>query len=383
MLADVLRDQQKPQIVEVSHRLAEALTLSMGGEPGEPPPPEEDVRFRMSGIGKLCARMYALALRDQFSLSPLELYDPEKRMCRRKHSLDDAPMVDGKKWCRKCAAEVGWIFGTGTAVHTQFQEEYLRSLGDVFQGWWKCKRCGLVHKGERLDGPLSHKWIPCPKRCKDEGCELSREQAWEEKEEWERIYLESRGLDGASFDYVELEFSIPELRLSGHCDGILDWNYWQVPDGEEPGDDPDQIETLEIKTISENGFQWVDPAEGQKARAEHILQLHGYFLGLSETPIRKGRVFYVSKSGGEMSQVLCEHEIPRDDAYVDSVRAEVERTIEGLKVVAEGRRLAILNAGDSEPDLKSIPVPDRLRACGKKSDKRTKFCPARDQCFAK
>lgn len=370
MLADVVKDQKKPQVVEISTRLTDALTASMGRE-FDPDftasPPDEETLFRVSAFGKLCARMYALAFRDQFSLEKPELYDPKKKeKCRRAH------LLNGAKWCRKCAAEQAWIFGTGTALHNQYQNEYLQTLGDVFQGWWRCRNCAHVHTGKKMDdGPLRALWCQKPERCSS--CDTV-----DDVEDDEVPPL---------FEYVELEFLFPEYRTSGHCDGILDWNQWGSNRDDEY--DWDLVEVLELKSINETGFEYVDPRLGCKPRPEHVLQVHGYLWGVEKTPVHRGRVLYTKKAAGQMLELLCEHSMPKDDKYIAAIKGELQRSIDGLNAVAEGRRLAIAEAAKQENglvdgvDFSKIPIPDRIKDCRVKSDFRAKYCPAKDPCFAR
>jgi len=167
--------------VEGSTRLQEALIESLGGDRAKGGYPKDGDKFRSSGLGKMCPRMYALAQQNKISLD-----------------LD----VDSR---------LAWVFGTGHAIHHQFQSDYLSSLGNVFQGWWRKVSTGKIVKGAEIqrnqlrvpfdsdepsvsdysdiemDACLSHSWIPKP-------------------------------TDG-TYDYVELEFK--RERFSGHCDGVL------------------------------------------------------------------------------------------------------------------------------------------------------------------
>lgn len=322
LLANIVREQKKPQQSKSTPRLAEALKVSLekfeGSSPVKvQPPPDEDVQFRMSGLEKLCPRMYALAVRDQFSLR--DMLDSEKR----------------------------WILGIGTAFHTQFQEDYLQTLGDVFQGWWRCRECGRVHKGEKLEkGLLSHKWIPRPKCCggitkKVGDCCVS-----------------------SDFEYVELEFEDKEHRITGHCDGVLVW--------------PDETEMLELKTINERGFNYVDPKVGGKPRSGHVIQTSGYMWGVEEVGISRTRVVYIKKTYDPMVSVLAEHIIEKNQDYVDAIKQMLKDALE-VVLVQVRYRLAVVEDESLEPP----ELPEKLDACKRKSDYRAKYCLARDPCFKK
>jgi len=321
LLASILKEQAKPQQSTTTRRLYEALAESMGKFEGVRPqrledPPSEDVAFRMSGLDRLCPRMYALAVREQFGLR--EIIDAEKR----------------------------WVMGTGTAFHTQFQEDYLQTLGDVFQGWWRCKECGYLHQGEHLtEGMLPYKWIPRPKYCREND--------------------ECQSVD---FEYVELEFYAPDYRITGHCDGVLVWG-------------PDDVELLELKTINERGFQYVDPKMGGKPRSGHVIQTHGYMWGVEETEIAQVRVVYIKKSYETMVQVLCEHIVEKKQEYIDLIKQMLVESREAAQVEAR-YRLQVVNdetGGLHVPDQPALPV--KLEACARKSDYRAKYCSAVDPCF--
>lgn len=306
MLGNIIKKQAQPQVVRVSNMLTEALGQTLGREAGEPVQVGE--KFRMSGIHKLCPRMYALALRDGVTLSD------------------------------EVKPDLMWTFGVGTAYHTQFQEDWLRSLGKVFQGWWRCKKCNHVHKGEAMEGSLSHKWRPCPDSC---------ETFWDDE----------GPCDGKDFEYVELEFEWPEYRLTGHCDGVLDWSAAE-------GDlKQDRVEVLELKTINARGFDYVNPAEGGKPKADHVAQAHGYLWG---TGLEDVRIVYIKKSDEAMGKVVCEHEVRRDESIIDDMKSMLVSTMDALKDVSEGK-----------------DAPVRLPICKKKSDKRAKYCPMKAACFAK
>ena len=138
MLGRILAEQSKPQVRPIgSTKLRNALRGGLERK-GNPTPPKSGDWMRASGLPRLCPRMYALAMREAFSL------DTD---------------VD---------AELGWTFGIGTAMHRQFQEEFLRSLpAGVFQGWWRDRKTGEVLRGDSIpfghNGEcLSHAWTAMP-----------------------------------------------------------------------------------------------------------------------------------------------------------------------------------------------------------------------------
>lgn len=282
-------------IAKVSTRLRDALMESMRDR-GDKKFAKIGMDFRCSSLPYLCPRAYAISLAENINLS------------------DE---VDAK---------LRWIFGIGTAIHHQFQEEFLKTLGGVFQGWWKCVLCGHVHVGEEQDAPLRYKWIPMPDRC---------------------VKCDKAGA-GNQFEYVELEMYSSNLRLSGHCDGVLVW--------------PDSVEVLELKTIGSRGFDSVRPEIGGKPLPAHIMQLNAY---MAMTGLASGRIVYIQKSDAEFQKVLCEHEISVDQSVVLGIKKLLRKTDK-----------AMLQASQDRDRL-----PKRLPECRRRSDYKAKGCPCRDRCF--
>ena len=324
LLASIVKEQKKPQQSTSTPRLAQALLESLAKFEGSSPvkvepPPDENVQFRMSGLEKLCPRMYALAVREQFSLR--DMLDSEKR----------------------------WILGTGTAFHTQFQEDYLQTLGGVFQGWWRCRECGHIHQGEAMEkGMLPFMWIPRPLFCGVEGPDD-----------------ECQSVD---FEYVELEFGDDEHRITGHCDGVLVWS-------------PDDIEMLELKTINERGFQYVDPQVGGKPKGGHVIQTHGYMWGVEETGVTRTRVVYIKKTYDLMVQVLAEHVVEKTQSYVDKIKQMLIESREAVETEVR-HRLKVLDTDGYTTD-EAPKLPPKLEECKRKSDFRVKYCMGKDPCFDK
>lgn len=291
MLGRILTEQSKPQVRVTTTKLRDALRVGLA-RTASPTPPAAHDWFRCSGLPRLCPRMYALAMQQAFSL------DIE---------------VD---------ADLGWTFGIGTAMHRQFQEEFLRLLpAGVFQGWWRNRATGYVAKGDSLalshnGDSLSHCWAPMPSGSSDD------------------------------YEYVELSFRNTEYRLTGHCDGVLVW----------PGEEP---EIFELKTINETGYGNVDPDNGGKPKADHVLQAQAY-LWLSG--LQRARIVYFCKRFGRFDNMLCEHVIHRDEATI----ADIKSTLMQAREVLEGD---------------GTKMPLRLAECRSKSSERAKYCAAKVACF--
>lgn len=250
--------------------------------------------FRSSGLAQMCPRMYALA---------------------KAHGADLGQEVDH---------DLAWVFGTGTAIHNHWQNEYLPTLGDVFQGWWASKD-GSIHRGKSIDGPLSHGWVPSPE---------------------------------PGLEYVELEFSDSRLRLTGHCDGVLVW-----PDGE--------TEILELKTISEKGFSYVNGGIGHHPKAAHVLQVHAYMMF---TGLERARIVYIRKSlDNTMRDCLHEHLIERDERVIDIVVEMLKDCAEVVDTDLESLTpIERLAWPASQPRLEDCSSPKSYRAIG---------CAMKGRCF--
>ena len=273
-----------------------------------------NVKFRASGLGGLCARKYALALIMGGTL--------------------DGKAIDAK---------TSWIFGIGTAFHYQFQNGYLRSLGnDVLKGHWRCKNCGKIYRGKETTDPsinLTHGWITAPKSCE---CE------------------------GTDFEYYELEFN---HEIGGHCDGIIDVGF---------GD-----EILELKTI--NSLAYVDPSLGGNAKIEHVkqVQLYMYFSGL-----KRARIVYVEKGENDFKKAIVEHIVLFDQSIVDEIFEQV------INVQSLLATIALEESYDPEQtfentakSMRTIPVelinllPPRCAECTSKNDFKVKYCSRKKECF--
>ncbi len=294
MLGDALRKDKglksaflnrAPQTRRLSDSVVKAMGMGRNG-----PPPRAGMNFRCSGIPYLCPRMYAMALRGMMTLG-------------------EAP-----------DSNLAWTFGTGTAFHTQFQEDYLQRLPkQVFQGWWRNRATGKVVKGEKLNGSttLSHKWCAKPE-------------------------------DGEDYEYVELEFYSKAHRLTGHCDGVLVW----------PDTGP---EIFELKTISAHGYKRVDPNNMGTPKAEHVAQVQAYMW---LTGLRQARIMYLCKDLTKTpDKVLCEHLVEYDEEAVKAIQGMLGGCVVAVDAPQDG------------------PLPDRLPECQTRSKSRM-YCDGKSACFA-
>ena len=124
-----------------------------------------------------------------------------------------------------------------------------------------------------------------------------------------------------------------------------------------PDDEP---EILEIKTINERGFGYVDPIMGGRPKVEHVAQVQAY-MWLSG--LKRARILYIKKdlSVGP-DKVMCEHVVERDESIIDGIKAML---VECARVV------------DGELDS----IPDRLPECKSKTSTKARWCAGKNPCF--
>lgn len=223
--------------------------------------------------------------------------------------------------------ETLWNFDVGHAYHDMIQKRVLASIpGSVLQGSWE-------RYGERVEGCYG------PQAFKG-----TIERGWEPMPKYE-------GYPAQPWTFVEPKFRDRDYRYVGKADGILVW--------------PDVTEILEIKTEKPEAMSSLDPMLGGQPRASHILQVQSYMWQFG---LDKARIVYVEKGGRNVETSMIEHEVTRDETSIERIKA--------LLSLCWGALLSYENNPDQ-------PLPDRIRACERKSDARTKYCPARDVCFAK
>lgn len=156
---------------------------------------------------------------------------------------------------------------------------------------------------------------------------------------------------GDGWAYVECAGEDPSLRLRGHWDGVLRW-----ADG--------TLELLEIKSWPAARRSAVDPAAGAHPLAKHIEQVHCY---MHLAGLDRARIVYVMAT--DLPDALAEHMVAWDDAVWARVEARIWAARAALRLVAD--------------DPTGRTLPDRLPACGSRSDARTRACPGRDACLPK
>ena len=127
-----------------------------------------------------------------------------KAFCERKLVLEylEAPFEEDMKFTD---ANGHRIFHNGHGVHERLQK-YLAGLGEytkgkcVLIGRWKCK-CGATYgyRPAKSKKKLNDFWVPRPEKCT------------------------SCGRSGRHLEYKEADIEIPELRIKGKMDGVINW----------------------------------------------------------------------------------------------------------------------------------------------------------------
>lgn len=290
--------------------------------------PGIDMPFKSSSAGSFCSRRFVLASIMNYDLSI------------------------------KIKPDTGWIFGVGTAYHSHFQEEILQLFGDVFQGWWRCKGCGKLHRGEPLDGALPFKWIPRPKSCE---CGLKLKYAHETKPSFK-------------FSYVEIEMFDRETNSRGHMDGVLVWK--------------DFTEGLELKTT--RSLANVDPAMGGSPYKTHRIQAQDY---MRMSGLERVRIVYINKFAESFESAMVEHVLEKKVKVFEQIRDEYLLTREMLKGIRKEivDSVRALPVAWGKPNLRKLSddqkvelvrcLPDRNNKCPAKTSKMAKDCPLKTQCF--
>ncbi len=335
MLGKVAEKQFVPfKVKEITTRLRDAILAHWKRE-SDKKIVNKDFKFRSSSVYELCPRMYALACRD------------------------NAPI---KK--KPFGAELLFRFATGTSYHDSMQREallYLNEKGDVFRGHWE-KREMVEEQAEvkQIDGD----GIAC-----------------EETTRSERV-LVRKGLNNkaipkpsSGWKFVEIAGSIPELRLSGHWDGELVW-----------GDAPDEL--LELKTIAQEQADSVRPQLGGKPLANHIKQSHCYMkmAGLS-----RARIVYMVKGQISIKATFYEHIVEWDQHIWDEIEKELKACVDGVDRMEAAKIEAakvLIDEDDKEQKaayqkILDDALPERCPECTRRTDKRAKNCPGKEQCLPK
>ena len=320
MLAKILKQQSKPQIIRTSTRLETALVENWRLDDLSVPP-GPDITFRASEAHKLCPRLLSLAQRDEIRMGNV---------------FNSASLFN---------------FALGRGMHREFQRDaFVKGLPPgVFQGWWA--PYGVA------SNDIDHMYTGEP-FADDHPCFAPR--AWIPKPE---------GEDVPPVRYIEVSFEIPGFRMSGHVDGILVW-----PDG--------VIEVVELKKIAPDRFYLVDSREGGKPFADNVAQVQTYLWGLGLERARIVYVNIGAKRvEGALAEHVIPRDNRVIDDIKTGIKDSIAALESGAKV---REKIASLEAeGKDIPDglEDSAVVMKRLDECPMKSKGRARYCPMRDLCF--
>jgi hypothetical protein len=157
--------------------------------------------------------------------------------------------------------------------------------------------------------------------------------------------------ENSSYRYEELEFSNSEYRVTGHCDGVLVWS-------------ENDVEILELKTISKWGWDKVNPESLGQPKPEHVIQVNAY-MWLSG--LNRARIVYINKDLTlKMNDGICEHIVERNEDTVAYIKRLLRECI---------------NASDLILNDSFESIYPRLPDCKTRRSKRAKTCSACNNCF--
>lgn len=234
-------------------------------------------------------------------LHPSELF----YMCMRAKGLGEnfprvmsrIPGVVIKECTETISASLRAKFDIGHSLHWLYQNKYLGPLG-ILKGSWRCRSCQ-----EEIEG-----FYPTANVC---SCG---------KNKW---------------SFVEPKIEIPELCITGHCDGIID-----------RGDGP---WVMDIKTIDPTLFKSL-----KEPSMSYVYQVHAYMMGLG---INRALILYVDKSSNTVN--------PTKEILI-SYDESVEQRIRAL-------------SADYQEMNKTRALPPKT--CDSNTCAAAKRCPYKDICF--
>lgn len=204
-------------------------------------------------------------------------------------------------------ASLNITFLHGTSLHWGVQNRLLGPLG-ILYGTWKCANCAVVYGKQQSHAPSGWE-IQMPKTCSS--------------------------CSGTEFSYVEPEFSDPELKLTGHCDGFIRL----------PGMDGFGI--LEVKSIGERGAREIQ----NTPQIGHTIQTHVY---MHFTGLKWGKILYWQKHESGLRS-LVEHHVDRDEETILMVKQMLSSLWTGIETGSLPERIC---ANNTCPRAKSCSIVD-------------------------
>jgi len=249
--------------------------------------PTKTSKVRVSGLHQLCVRQALLMFKHNVS------------------AVDDI------------GADLGVTFALGTGMHSAMQNELLPK-STVFEGMWRCTRCGFLHGDMPYKDHLKPAQIAS--RC-------SRPSACSK-------------CNSPQLIYEEYHFVNEELALTGHCDGLL--NMPAISDSPV---------LFELKSIAQSQTWKLKDTPIM----DHVIQVHGYML-LSE--LKHAVILYWIKGVFGMP-AFREFHVEWNEELGEGLRADLIALKAGLE------------AGTVTPD----------RVCATADCSRAMDCPVRKPCF--
>ncbi len=284
-----------------------------------------------SVIARLMAKTHSAERRIP-PVRPLDPKDPSTYMrassvgfvCSRYEALriaHKATILDSEKVSDRFAMSVG------TAYHRMMQDDVMPAvLSERMVGWWRGLNANTIEYAS--DG------LPM---------------------------LVPRPDDGKHWVYEEVFAFDSRYGIGGHPDAIVDWRGSGLPDV------PDDFEVEEIKTrggptdrMAEWRFDDVDPDKGGAPLPFHVLQIQTYMWLLN---LKHGRLIYVKPGSNQSANAIVEWRIPRDEAVIDKIKANLEAFWADMDIVR----------------TTGFVTPHGL--CNDFSDNRARECPMRFECF--
>lgn len=226
---------------------------------------------------------------DYYRVSSLVRLCPRQEVLRLRHKVISKEKIDHK---------LQKTFDIGSALHWWIQNKWFGPWGYLV-GHWRCIGCSKIYDGKM------------PSKC------------------------ECGSVNG--FLYEELTFEDKELRIQGHCDGVLDAG--------------DELKILEIKSCNSIQFN-IATVKQRDAFAPHKDQLQMYMF---MSGIRSGIILYFEKDTSMVHDFRYEYD-----------KSAVDRVLRRLEQAREAMRTDVL--------------PPR-EICQAKDCSRAKSCPVRTECF--
>jgi len=211
-----------------------------------------------------------------------------KAFCARKlvYEFLEAPFNEDLKFY---SALTHRVFHNGAYTHKRIQS-YLADLDSFTKGKckligrWRCV-CGAVY-GYAKEGKKENEfWVPRPKKCKK--C----------------------GVDGRAMEYKEAGIFLPDLRIKGKMDGVLEWK--------------DEQWIIEIKSINQYQFQSLkNPPD------YYIPQSDIYMMG---SGIHKVIWLFEDKSSQNIREFITFHNIKNIESII-KLLVKVNKCIDEKKL---------------------------------------------------